>query len=140
MSDELNFWDQITQSRKSAKYQRIVDLLAQREAKMAEEEKRIKLNFIPNGVASTFAVERNHLYEFTTGTNLLPPALQVPFPEAEKISLHYTLTTEALKQLIYEIRDQWSTETGEWDASKMPVSELAHRLLITHNVRPKDKS
>lgn len=140
MSDDLDFWDRITQPQKDAQYQRIVVLLTQRKAKMAEEEKRrIKLTFTPDGVKSTFEVQENHLYEYTTGVNLLPPALQVPFPEAEKLSPHYTLTTEALKQLIYEIRDQWSTESGEWDASKMPVSELAHRLLITHNVRPKDK-
>lgn len=33
-----------------------------------------------------------------------------------------------LEEAIYEIRDEWCTDTGEWDASKMPVPELAARL------------
>lgn len=35
---------------------------------------------------------------------------------------------EVLERAIYEARDEWCSDTGEWDATKMPVPEMAKRL------------
>jgi hypothetical protein len=39
------------------------------------------------------------------------------------------ITAEQLRDLIYDIRDEWCAETGEWDGNKMPVPVLAEKLI-----------
>jgi hypothetical protein len=43
---------------------------------------------------------------------------------------------ETLERIIYQIRDEWCAATGEWDGSKIPVSELAPRLIKKLNEVP----
>lgn len=38
-----------------------------------------------------------------------------------------------LERILYEIRDEWCSDTGEWDGSKMHVPELAKRLAAKLN-------
>lgn len=68
----------------------------------------------------------------------IEPYAPMPMPKPEAVSAS-SVFEEDLEKALHEIRDQWSAETGQWDSSKIPVGELAKRVLARFAVNSRGK-
>jgi len=117
---------------------RLGDLLHMSLAKRSQEEaKRVNPDSItPFGESPQYRVSleagRTYRLSHATSTNeaeILPQEKVTPVKmNGMKVTFSEQPTAEKLQEKIYEVRDEWCAENGEWDGSKIPVAELAERL------------